>query len=117
MKYNPQDNVKAQYRNTRSKFYTKPQKSFEGDDNKPETATQGTGGQWKEKGNEYFKAKNYDKAIECYSKAIVFVPARRKSILEKANTTQIDPSATRNRATSPSPSKTQRSPASSMRPT
>jgi hypothetical protein len=56
------NDVKAQYKNTRSKFYHKPH-SFDREEPKQEPASQNTGGQWKEKGNEYFKGKNYDKAI------------------------------------------------------
>ena len=72
MKYKCDNDVKAQYKNTRSKFYHK-QASFEKEEsgNEQGNGHQNTGGYWKGKGNEFFKNRAYDKAIECYTKAIV----------------------------------------------
>ena len=58
------DNIKANYRNTRSKFYHK-QASFDKDDSRNEEVNnqQNTGSYWKTQGNDYFKTKNYAKAI------------------------------------------------------
>jgi|688.fasta_scaffold514242_1 hypothetical protein len=62
--YREKDNIKAHYRNTRSKFYQK-QASFDKDDTRNDDAAnqQNTGTYWKTQGNDYFKAKNYAKAI------------------------------------------------------
>lgn len=64
MKFRCDNDVKAQYKNTRSKFYHKPA-SFEKEDSGSEQGNglQNTGGYWKGKGNEFFKNRAYDKAI------------------------------------------------------
>ena len=59
------------FRNTRSRLYKK-RSSFDQEDqsfgkNNDENSSQ----YWKGKGNEEFKKRNFDKAIEYYSKAIV----------------------------------------------
>jgi tetratricopeptide (TPR) repeat protein len=62
------------FRNTRSRLYKK-RSSFEDESSSNQQHPLNSAQAWKHQGNEAFKQRNYDKAIECYSKAIVVILA------------------------------------------
>jgi tetratricopeptide (TPR) repeat protein len=88
------------FRNTRSRLYQrKPSTEYQDYSQSKQPHPEHSGSHWKAQGNQAFKNQDYDKAIQCYSKAIVKVPRCRKLTQVRASITLIDPSAIKRRDT------------------
>lgn len=72
-KEKPDESFSPLFRNTRSKLYKK-KSSFDHDEPSSSSHPANSGQHWKNKGNEEFRQKNYQAAIESYTRAIVLLP-------------------------------------------
>ena len=85
------------FKNTKSKLYKRKSSADQVDQSFGKHNDQNSSQYWKSKGNEEFKNRNFDKAIEHYTKAIVPISPQRKSTLEKASSTRTAQNATKKR--------------------
>lgn len=71
MKKDQDSSFSPMFRNTRSRLYQRKPSTDLHDRSDSKEQPIHTGQHWKAQGNHAFKERQYDKAIDCYSKAIV----------------------------------------------